>query len=123
MLPAPDSHTLYVAAEAATDQVFSDLRNDPILVDMPNHSVSPQGAEFAMQVISDQALSEDEVRRVMSGDLALFLGGIIKYKDAGGCVYKTEFCGYWRGNTHDMMQCSSGHSAEAVRTNDDCTPE
>jgi len=117
IIPFPPYHT----ADEAEIEVFSDLNNHP---EMPNHQTVQEGVTYELHCVIDREISQTELNALQAGDMAVFLGGIIRYKDQKGCTYKTEFCGYWKGGgANEMNMCPGGHNAEAIRTGDECTPE
>jgi hypothetical protein len=113
----------YRAAADAESEIFSGIASNPAFTQMPLQLTEQPNVKYVDHVISLQEISQADLDGLVAGNLAMLVGGIIKYKDQNGCVYKTEFCGYWRGGGfNEMNPCPGGHNSEGIRTGDECTP-
>jgi hypothetical protein len=117
------------AAAKMESYLFSELARDAILADMASQLTLQEGVQYRFYAESDEIPLVGTQGQLGVGDLdagraSSLLAGVIKYKDQRGCVYKTEFCGFWRGGpgNNEMNPCPNGHNEEGIRTNDECTP-
>ena len=119
-------------ARGAEASVFTELGKDQSLYAASNMNIQ-QGPPFQLHAVSENEIPEHGrdgqlgIDDLDSGRAAIFVGGIIRYKNKKGCVYHTYYCGFWRGAGRglvwrEMNLCPGGHNAEAIKSADECTP-
>jgi hypothetical protein len=117
-----------IAANFAFDDsvaadIFKKSESSSILHDLPFKGGLSPHVKDAYTLWGDHNLTVDEINQHDQGKLIVFIGGRIKYKDSDGCVYKSDFCGFWGKSAWVMVNCHSGHFEQAVRLKDKCQTE
>src|SRR6266849_840238 len=112
---ASDSAALFALDDATAKEIFEKLDRSSVLHDMPfKGTLNPHVLDH-YTLYGDDVLTADQVKQHEEGNLIVFIGGRIKYKDSDGCVYKSDFCGFWGKSIWYMANCHSGHFEQAVR--------
>ena len=123
LVPYTGPHTSlgYIGIDGPTaDAMVKRLDASETLRDLPHKGGLSPHVRDIFTLRSDDALTPEQIRAHHEGNLLIFVAGRLKYKDVNGCVYKSDFCGFWPDDVTLMARCHGGHFEQGVRLHDKC---
>jgi hypothetical protein len=118
-----DEAAIRALDDSVATGIFNKLEESTILHDLSHKGGLGPHMKAVYSLWTDRTLTADEVKRHEQGKLIVFVAGRIKYKDSDGCLYKSDFCGFWGKSEWLMANCHSGHFEQGVRLKDKCQTE